>query len=71
MKLKEVFARFGFPNTLVSDNGTTFTSAELNSFFQYYDIKHVTDPPYHPASNGAAANTVITFKLPRIKENIK
>lgn len=51
----------------MSDNGTPFTSIEFNSFFHYNGIKHITSPLYYPASNGAAENTVKTFKL-RLKK---
>ncbi|KRY05774.1 Uncharacterized protein T01_11214, partial [Trichinella spiralis] len=42
--LKTVLARFGFPEVLVSDNGTQFTAKN--------GIRHVTSAPYHAQSNG-------------------
>lgn len=61
-KLREVFARFGLPDTIVSDNGTQFTSEVFQDFVKQNQIKHITTAPAHPATNGAAENCVRSFK---------
>lgn len=61
-KLREVFARFGLPETIVSDNGTQFTSELFQNFVSMNKIVHITSPPGHPATDGAAENTVKSFK---------
>lgn len=61
-KLREVFTRFGLVDTLVSDNGTQFTSQNFKEFVSKNGIKHVTSPVCHPATNGAAENAVRSFK---------
>lgn len=61
-KLREVFARFGLPDTIVSDNGTQFTSELFQDFIRQNKIKNVTTAPAHPATNGAAENCVRSFK---------
>lgn len=61
-KLRDCFARFGLPDTIVSDNGRQFTSSELATFCSKNGIKHMTTAPYCPQSNGAAENAVKSFK---------
>ena len=60
--LEEDFAHFGFPHTIVTDNATTFTSEEFQSWCTERGITHLTGAPYHPATNGAAERLVQTFK---------
>ncbi len=61
-KLRTLFAQFGIPETIVSDNGACFTSAEFEAFVQNNGIHHVCSAPYHPASNGLAERAVQIFK---------
>ena len=60
--LEEDFAHFGFPHMIVTDNATTFTSEEFQSWCTERGITHLTGAPYHPATNGAAERLVQTFK---------
>ena len=61
-ELQTICARFGLPETIITDNGTCFASAEFESFLQSNGIKHFTSAPYHPASNGLAERAVQIVK---------
>ena len=61
-RLREMFATHGLPATLVSDNGSNFTSSEFQGFMKKNGIKHIKVAPYHPASNGLAERAVRIFK---------
>lgn len=61
--LDELFAAYGIPVTLVSDNGTNFTSLEFKTFLQTVGVKfHKLTAPYHPSTNGQAERYVQTVK---------
>ncbi|CAD6190753.1 unnamed protein product [Caenorhabditis auriculariae] len=60
--LKEIFARNGFPETFVSDNGTQFTSQLFVEMCQSGNIQHIRTAPYCPQSNGQAERFVYTLK---------
>ncbi|XP_065095462.1 uncharacterized protein K02A2.6-like [Ochlerotatus camptorhynchus] len=54
--LRNIFARFGFPETVVSDNGTQFTSEVFEAYCESNAILHLKTAPYHPQSNGLAGS---------------
>ena len=64
--LRELFARNGIPNQLVSDNdsdnGPQFVSEEFKQFLANNGVRHIRSSPYHPASNRAAERMVQTMK---------
>ena len=61
-KLRIIFANHGLPRKVVTDNGSSFTSAEFRTFLSENGIVHVTSAPYHPSSNGLAERAVQTVK---------
>ena len=50
--LTEIFARYGNPSIIVSDNGRQFVSEEFKSFLRHRDILHWTAAVYNPQQNG-------------------
>lgn len=52
--LRSLFATFGIPRKVVSDNGAAFLATEIQDFYQRNVIRNVTSAPYHPATNGQA-----------------
>lgn len=60
--MKPVFARYGIPERVVSDNGPQYSSQEFKDFAWKYNFEHVTSSPYHPKSNGLAEKYVQIVK---------
>ena len=60
--LRGVFAAFGLPEQVVSNNGPQFTSQEFATFLRSNGVMHIRTAPYHPSSNGAVERLVQTFK---------
>ena len=61
-ELRKIFARYGLPEQLVSDNGPQFVSAEFTQFLKSNGVKHIKSAPYHPSTNGIAERFVQSFK---------
>ena len=51
MKLKCIFARWGIPLQLISDNGPQFTSLQFQTFATEYNFQHFTSSPRFSQSN--------------------
>ena len=50
--LSEIFARYGNPAKIITDNGPQFKSKDFNDFMQNRDILHESTPVYTPQQNG-------------------
>ena len=60
--LRHVFAMYGLPEQLVSDNGPQFTSEEFAIFMKLNGVKHTRSAPYHPSTNGLAERFIQSMK---------
>lgn len=50
--VSELFARWGLPEELVSDNGRQFVSSEFEDFLVLSGVKHIKSSLYHAMCNG-------------------
>ena len=60
--VRNLFALYGLPEQLVSDNGPQFISDEFQHFLASNGIKHLCCAPYHPPLNEAEERHVQTVK---------
>ena len=49
---KQVFSEYGWPETLISDNGPCYTADAFTSVMNVYHVNHITSWPHYPQSNG-------------------
>ena len=67
--LQKLFASYGLPEIVVSDNGPQFCSDEFKLFLSRNGIKHITSSPYQPSTNGEAEKAVQIIKNALKKSN--
>ncbi|KAK3908162.1 hypothetical protein KUF71_018675 [Frankliniella fusca] len=60
--IMNLFAMFGEPLAIVTDNGPPFRSQEFDQFCVERNIVLLHSPPYHPPANGSAEKSVSTAK---------
>ena len=61
-KLQSLFATNRIPESIVSDNGSPFTSSEMKKFLTANGVEQITLFLYHPSSNGLVEWVVQTCK---------
>ncbi|CAN6560290.1 unnamed protein product [Malus baccata var. baccata] len=49
-----IFARFGMPRVLISDEGSHFCNRTIEALLKKYGITHKVATPYHPQTSGQA-----------------
>ena len=60
--VKAIFACFGIPRVVISDNGPQFSSTDFKNFAKSWDFEHKTSSPDYPKANGTAESAVKAVK---------
>ena len=59
---KLILSEYGWPDTLVSDNGPCYASEAFTKMMQAYNVNHITSSPHYPLPNGLAEKFVQIMK---------
>ena len=51
---KLIFSEYGWPETLVSDNGPCYTAEVFTNLMKEYNVNHITSSPHYPQLNRLA-----------------
>ena len=60
--IKQIFAKYGWPNALVSDNGPCCASKIFKGLMKEYQVNHITSSPCYLQSNSLAEKYVQIIK---------
>ena len=59
---KQIFSEYGWPETLISDNGPCYASKTFKKLMTEHNVNHTTSSPHYPQSNGLAEKYVQIVK---------
>ena len=59
---KSVFSEYGWPDTIISDNGPCYILQAFISVMQAFSVNHITSSLHYPQSNGLAEKCVQIVK---------
>ena len=59
---KSIFSEYGWPDTVVSDNGPCYTAELFTNLMNKYAVNHITSSPHYPQSNGLAEKFIQIVK---------
>ena len=57
-QIKLIFSEYGWPETIVSDNGLCYSAETFTKLMTDYSVNHITSSPCYPQSNGLAEKYV-------------
>jgi transposase InsO family protein len=69
---EHIIHRFGIPQTLTTDQGTSFISGQVREFIESYKIKLLNSSPYYSQANGkveSSNKTLIKLIKMKIEDN--
>ena len=66
-KTKSIFARYGIPEEVFSDNSSQYSSCSYKDFAKQWNFTHTTSSPEFPQSNGLVERAIQTIKRTLIK----
>jgi transposase InsO family protein len=72
--IEHIIHRFGIPQTLTTDQGTSFVSGQVREFIESYKIKLLNSSPYYAQANGQAESsnkTLIKLIKKKIEDNMR
>ena len=61
-QFQSIFSEYGWPDTLVSDNGPCYSAKTFTNLMKEYAVNHITSSPHYPQSNGLAGKFVQIVK---------
>jgi hypothetical protein len=72
--IEHIIHRFGIPQTLTTNQGTSLVSGQVREFIESYKIKLLNSFPYYAQANGQAESsnkTLIKFIKKKIEDNLR
>jgi hypothetical protein len=72
--MEHIIHRFGIPQTLTTDQGTSFVAKEVRDFVNSYSIKLLNSSPYYAQANDQAEcsnKTLVKLIKKKIQDNLK
>jgi transposase InsO family protein len=69
---KHIIHKFGIPQTLMIDQGTSFVSSQVREFIESYKLRLLNSSPYYAQANGQAKSsnkTLIKLIKKKIEDN--
>ena len=61
-QMKLIFSEYGWPETIVSDNGPCYSAETFTKLMTDYSVNHITSSPHYPQSNSLAEKYVQIVK---------
>jgi len=65
-----IFTRIGFPEVILTDNGSQFTGKLMSEVYKVFNAKHIKSSVYHPQANGLVErfNATLVSMLRRLTD---